>query len=209
MDPETPALLSTRESAARLAVLGMDREAARRALHAGLAGPGLRTSGAILYPEDRVDAVVAHALRPLGDLDPRCDRGMFVGRLGPRTPTPDDDWRAWRGADLTASVAEQLAAASGWWRMSSPTRVLLRARAEREGFVPFAGTVAGIAVVGGEVTDLSSAGGPSPLSTRLELRPAGDWFAEVHGRQLWLGSAGGPWYGWPDGIWESLGRIGR
>ena len=48
--------MSAREAAERL---GTDRESARRALAAGLAGPGVRTRSAVLYDADRIEQLEA------------------------------------------------------------------------------------------------------------------------------------------------------
>ena len=192
-----------------MAVLGVDRESARRALLSGVAGQAVRTRGATLYDADAIDALVDHARVTITPEDAPgvCRRGVFVGRLGPRRPTPQDDWRSWRGADASAPLREQLDAASAWWRLALMTRILIGILVEQDGYVPFLGTVASFVLVGGEITDARA--GPASAgdrATRLELRPAGRWFATFERRRI-SGPAGGPWYGWPDGIWNSLDRI--
>jgi hypothetical protein len=61
-----------------------------------------------------VRAVIERAHRPVGSedcYDAARRAGAFVGRLGPRRATPEDDWRSWRGVDLAAPGEEQRLAA--------------------------------------------------------------------------------------------------
>lgn len=207
-------MLSAREAADRMACLGMDRETARRALVAGVAGEPLRTRGAHLYETSRVDRVIEDADRPIGPVSAACADGVFVGRLSRRRPTPEDDWRGWRGADLTAPCSEQRAAASGWWRMSAITAVVLKLRVEASDFVPFVGAVSGLAMLGAEIVDIhTEAVLGRPDRTRFELRAAGAWFEALAGRRL-DGPTGSPWYQWPRSMrgtptWGTLDTIER
>lgn len=185
--------------------LGINRESARIALTAGLAGEVVPTGGAHLVEEHSVRAVIERAYRPMGseaDYDTARRAGAFVGRLGPRAATPEDVWRTWRGVDLAAPGEEQRLAASGWWQVSIPTRVLLTVRAERGDLIPFMGVVAGLAVVGGEVVSVAGRRpGHDGRWVRFELAEAGAWFEELRGRRVGPRS-GPPWFTWPDRAWS-------
>jgi hypothetical protein len=189
--------------------LGINRESARIALNAGLAGEVVRAGGAHLVEDHSVRAVIERAHRPMGSedsYDAARRAGAFVGRLGPRRATPEDDWRSWRGVDLAAPGEEQLLAAAGWWQVSIPTRVLLTVRAERGDLVPFIGVVAGLAVVGGEVAGVAGRRpGHDARWLRFDLTLPGSWFEELQGRRIGP-RTGPPWFTWPDGAWS--GRAG-
>jgi hypothetical protein len=196
--------MSLREAAGLLAGLGINRESARVALGAGLAGEVRRAGGTHLVAERSVKAVIERAGEaPTGTaaLEEAWRAGVFTVRLGPRRDTPEDGWRDWRGADLTAPTAEQLLAASGWWAVSWITQAVFVVEARAGFLMPFVGTIAGIAVVGAEITGVTR--DPTPARgrwCRFDLRPPGPWFDDLHGRQL-LTAPGPPWVTLP------LGRI--
>ena len=182
---------------------------------AGLAGEVLRARGAHLVEERSVRVVIERAYQPMASeeaYDTARRAGAVVGRLGPRRATPEDDWRSWRGVDLTAPDVQQRLAASGWWQVSIPTRVPLTARAERGDPIPFMGVVAGLAVVGGEVVSVGGRrAGCDGRWLRSGLAEAGAWFEELRGRRVGPRS-GPPWFTWPDRAWsgpaEALDTIG-
>lgn len=185
-----------REAAGLLSEIGINRESARTALAAGLAGEVRRAGGAHLVEECSVRAVIARAAqqpRPGPALAEALHEGIFTARLGPRRETPDEEWRSWRGADLTRPLEEQLLGAAGWWSISWITRAGYAGLAGAGYLLPFVGVVAGIAVVGAEVTGIiRDPATPRGRRCRFELRPAGPWYDELRGRQL-LTSPGPPW----------------
>lgn len=166
-----------REAAGLLAELGINRESARTALGAGLAGEVRRAGGAHLVEERSVWAVTERAAQapvPNSALDDALRTGVFTARLGPRRATPDEGWRSWRGADLAAPEEEQLLAASAWWSLTHVTRAVF-------------------AVLGAEITGVTR----DPASSqsrrcRFELAPSGPWYEELHGRRV-LTTPGPPW----------------
>lgn len=164
-----------REAATLLSELGINRETARTALAAGLAGEVLRTSSAHLVDERRVKAVIdraRHPVEPSPEWLEACAGEIFVGRIGPdRT-------------DLRAPTTEQLAAAGGPWRCSIWTLMWWRVRAERGDRVPFVGLVAGLAVVGGEIAGVTVTPTTGRPQAHFDLVPAGAWFDAVRGRRL-------------------------
>jgi hypothetical protein len=92
--------MSMREAAGLLAELGINRESARTALAAGLAGEVRRAGGAHLVEERSVRAVMERATQPPvsgAALAEARQAGIFTARLGPRRETPDEEWRSWRG----------------------------------------------------------------------------------------------------------------
>lgn len=134
-----------------------------------------RAGGAHLVEERSVRAVIDRARRPpvlAPDLEEAERHGVFVARLGPRREAPEDDWRSWRGADLTAPPEEQRLGAAGWWSINPLARAGFRGLAGLGVLQPFVAVVAGIAVVGAEVVGLVQ----DPESSR---------------------AAGPPWVTWP------------
>ena len=189
-------LVSGREAAGLLGTIGLEREAARRALLAGVAGPAQRSRGALLYDEASVKQLLVDPVDP-GALSMDCWDGMFVGRVGPRRAA-QDEYRQWRGADLTAAVAEQRDGVRMYWRIAPLTYMCIQRLVERRGFVPFVATVSGFVVVGGNITGLQ--GGPRGVALML-AEPTG-WFEPLRGGRFVTG-AGGPWAWWPARL-ESL-----
>lgn len=91
--------------------------------------------------------------------------------------------------------------------MAPLTQLLIDVRAEREGPVPFVGTVAGFVVVGAGIERVErekpTVSNPSPgrgRFARLALVSPGDWFKTFVGRRI-EGPSGGAWYGWPVPLW--------
>jgi len=205
MSPIRPSVtgmwVSMREAAELLAEIGINRESARVAMNAGLVGGVRRAGGARLVRERSVRAVIDRARQPptpTPDHEEARRHGVFVARLGPCRETPEEDWRAWRGADLTAAPEEQRLAASGWWSLNALARAGFRGLAEGGVRQPFVGVLAGIAVVGAEIVGLTQdRESPHGRRCRFELAPpTGDWYAQLEGRQL-LASPGPPWVTWP------------
>ena len=205
MDPHAPIAphpprhpMTGREAAECLAALGIERESARRALAAGVAGAGVRTRAAVLYDRARVESLVDRAQVPLDhrdvdDLPAACRGGTLVVRLSPRRPD-DGSSRSWQGADTTAPREEQWDAARMWFRMSPWTRVLLRSRASTGRPAPFVATVGGFVVLGADVlgVDVEARG------TSLRLGEPGDWF-ECWREGRFEGGARSRWQWWIPG----------
>jgi hypothetical protein len=175
--------------------LGVDRESARRALLAGVAGPGERIGGLILYESAHLEQLVARINDAPGPdamtLDPICRGGIFTARVGPRREDASA-WRAWAGADMTAPMPEQLDAVRMWWQMSAFTRVTLRVGIERDGYLPFLATVAGFVVVGADIVGLEPG---RQEGTALRLREPSSWFEPLRQTRLPV-TQGGPWQLW-------------
>lgn len=199
-------MMTAREASERLGSLALGREPARRALLAGVAGPGIRTRGALLYEAAEVHAAVERALDPpiSGWAD---GAATFVGRVAPRTPEPDSTWRTWRGADLTAPAGEQRDAVRAWWHLSIWTQVWIGSMSRKKGFFPFIATVSGFVAVGADIVSLDQSldgeadrimrakprARPSyrpALPTAFVLREPGAWFEPLRGRLLGTGPGG-------------------
>jgi hypothetical protein len=187
--------ITGREAGRLLGDLGVDRESARRALLAGVAGPGERIGGLVLYESARVEELVA-LVGSAPEPDPRslapiCRGGIFVARVGPRREE-SSPWRTWRGADMTAPMSEQLDAVRRWWHMSPYTRILFEARVERNGYLPFLVTVSGFVVLGADVVAIDPW---RPEGTSFSLREPSRWFDPFRHSRLPV-TQGGPWQLW-------------
>jgi hypothetical protein len=187
-------LLTGREAAEQLGRLGLARESARRALLAGVAGPGQRTRGALLYDADRVQALVERyaAMPPVerlpGDELPGvCRRGTFIAHLPPATD------RA--ATDLGAAAGRR-------WRISPLTGLVLRTRLERDPPLPLVGVTSTFVVLGAEVVGIER----DADGVAFELVGPGEWFETWRDRRFTRG-AGGTWHLWsPEwlpGYWTS------
>jgi len=191
-------LISGRQAAEMLSEIGLGPEPARRALLAGVAGPAQRSRGALLYDGGAVKRLLVDPVDP-GALSVDCWDGMFVGRVGPRRAAPDE-FRQWRGADLTAPVAEQRDGVRMYWRIAPLTNFCIARMIERRGFVPFVATVSGFVVVGGDTTGLQIAG--DGRGVVMTLTDPTEWFEPLRGGRF-VTPAGGPWAWWPARL-ESL-----
>jgi hypothetical protein len=187
--------ITGREAGRAMSALGVDRESARRALLAGVAGPGERIGGLLLYDSACVEELISRVrAAPELDseaLDPICRRGIFTARVGPRKEEASP-YRAWKGADMTAPTSEQFDGVRMWWQMSAFTRVLLRLRVERDGYFPFLAAVAGFVVVGADIVGLEPA---RPEGTAFCLREPSTWFEVLRHARLPV-TKGGPWQFW-------------
>jgi hypothetical protein len=141
--------------------------------------------------EERVERVSASPDPGRRSLDPICRDGIFVARVAPRSDE-NSPRTAWKGADMTAPMAEQLDAVRMSWRLSAFTRLLLRLRIEGDGCFPFLATLGGFAVGGADIVGLE----PSrPEGSAFRLREASAWFEQLRGRRLPV-TSGGPWQLW-------------
>jgi hypothetical protein len=186
MSTTGPELLTGRQAADVLGSAGLSREQARRLLHTGLAGPAIRTRGALLYDADRVMELANWPAIDPTTIDPLCQSGVFVARL------PDLDACA-PPADLEARVADG-------WQVSATMRLQLRVQARRAGCVPFVATVSGFVAFGADLIDVRTMPAPTrpEQRCRLELQPAGTWFEGLRARRL-VTSPGGAWTLWVPG----------
>lgn len=160
-----------------LARVGLARDQARQVLATGLAGPGIRTAGAVLYDEAKVHQLRRRPNARRTDLDPRCHDGMFVTRG--------------RHLDYSAPRSAQLASVRGDWWLSPLTVVLLETRAEQGRPVPFIATVGGFVVLGAEIRGVR---GTTKTAT-LDLADPGPWFDTLRDKRFETGR-GGPWILW-------------
>lgn len=177
--------------------LGIHPETARRLLVAGLLGTPRATPLAVFYRRDVVDGFVAgqHDQPPI----PVPDRNLVIVRVGHGR------------VRLGATQQHQLDRLCGGWRMSPKWRALCRGLvdmgADPVGFLVTMGgyVVAGADILGAEwdnaEVEVADARPISPLCTRFDLRPPGEWFDEWRGRLLPThvgGSALRVWpLGWP------------
>lgn len=171
-------LVSAREAAEILSILGLSREQSRRVLHTGVAGPGQRLRGSLLYQEAAVRRLLKRPALAAANLDEACRQEMFVGRV--------------TRADVTAVWEDRIAAVRTGWHLSPYARLRIKVRAERDGFLPFIATVCGFVVLG---ADLVAARRTPDDKTVLDLRPPGGWFAPLRHTRFVTGP-GGPWTLW-------------
>lgn len=178
-------LVSEREAAEEFERIGVDRETARRVLRTGLAGTGRRTRAATLYDRRRVRDLVDRVAGPDGHV-PMARTETFVARTVPRTGD--------RGIDLSLPVPDQLDLVRRGWQLGPAVGMLVHARVERDGSMPFLATVSGFVVLGADIIGFDPAGGTTPSGRpgcAFRLRPAGEWFDGLLGRMLDSGVGGG------------------
>jgi hypothetical protein len=136
-----PMWVTGREAARLLAGVVPTREHARLLLRAGFAGPGTRTSAAVLYDEG---ALIALASRPLVDVDAvrsTCPHGLHVARMSRRMPL--DLTQPWNV--ISEQVARQPA-------MPALTRALCAARIAHYGHVGWVATLFGFVSICADAT---------------------------------------------------------
>lgn len=161
--------VTARGAAELLAPMGFSRTMSRRILAAGLAGEGVRTTGAILYDASRV-----LELRERPDVDhlpPPCDRALLEVRSTAGSGPTDGTQLGNAGALV---------------------RTHLRVLVERHGFLPLVVTCCGFVLDGGEVIEVVAL---AERRARLAVRPPGPWFAAFAGRRQPRGP-GNPWRLW-------------
>lgn len=114
-------LVSAREAAEILRPLGLSREQGRRVLHAGVAGPGQRLRGSLLYDAAAVYRLLERPAVVAADLDEVCRREMFVGRVTRADITAP--WEARLAALRTRTIGRcwiSVSLAPGSHRSSTP-----------------------------------------------------------------------------------------
>jgi hypothetical protein len=160
--------ITQREAAFVLAEIGLGRAQARQLLTCGLAGPGLRTSGAVLYEADRVRDLATRAFVDEGTLAGACPRGIYVARLA-RAASFD--------ASLPWSVRAQMVACQP--SMPPMTRALIAARVAAIGSIPWIVTICGFVALGADAVQVMRDHGGG---TAFRLEEPGPWFDMVEGR---------------------------
>jgi hypothetical protein len=157
-------MISARQAAARLGEVGVTRRQANEVLEAGLAGPPVRTSSAVLYEEEAVDALATWPVLPDDLVDAACPWGLFIAR-------------------------QRLDTCLDSWAFSPMTSVWIWSRIERHGHLPFVSTICGFVTDGAEITrTIPLRGG----GYQLQLRDPGPWFDGFRERRL-LSGRGRPW----------------
>jgi hypothetical protein len=174
-------LVSARGAAEIIQGVDLGREEVRRLLQAGLAGPGLRTPGAVLYDEERVRELATWPPVREAVIDELCPFGLFVGRVA-----------RGRSIDLAADWTIRSTAVAGGWDLSIFDRVLLTSRIARFGPMPFLATLCGYVAMGAEVVDLEVEGGGR---TRFGLAEPGEWY-EAFGKRRLRQGAGRSFFIW-------------
>jgi hypothetical protein len=122
--------ISTSEATRVLAEVGVARTQAQVLLAAGLAGPAVRSAGAVLYDEHRVRALADRALVEADELAPACSHGLFIARIDRSRPV-----------DVTTGWAGLVAQLSLQPRMPPLTRARLTARITAYGQLPWVATL--------------------------------------------------------------------
>ncbi|MFC4784427.1 hypothetical protein ACT8ZV_08135 [Nocardioides sp. MAHUQ-72] len=171
-------LISARQAASLLACAGVTGRQARRLLAAGFAGPAQITSAAHLYERAKVLELATWPWLEHGGQSAPFAMDAEIRRRGREV------FIARRDVDMTAPRDLQLHGLRGGWDLSDLTRVLLSARCEQLGFVPFVATVAGFVALGAELTGVALR---QVRSADLTLREPGPWFEQVRGHRLHSG----------------------
>jgi hypothetical protein len=186
--------ITARAASRILAASGVPRQQSRRVLTAGLAGPPLRTPGAVLHREAHVRALAGWTPVDHGELSRSCPGGMVVARLGPgREPEPAWSWdqrvAAWRThADVGLFARMQVAG-----------------RLADHGTLPFVVTLCGYPLLTADLTDVQ--GDPDDARVAvMDLAQAGPWTRLLERRRL-VTSPGPPWL--LIGAQPYLGRAAR
>jgi hypothetical protein len=175
-------LISARQAAAELAVVGVPRRHARRLIACGAAGPVTRTAGALLVDQCRVQSLVAREHLTQDEVEEVCPWGLFVARR--ETPLTDDP-------------LDQLSLLGRDWPISVWTSVWVQVRAEQHGYVPLVATIAGYVVAGGDIVGVNSLGTRAEPLYELCMALPGSWYERFRDKRLDT-PPGRPWVvvGW-------------
>ncbi len=177
-------LVTARGAAEILRVAGLTRDESRHLSSAGFAGPGLRTSGATLYDEQRVRELAEWPIIEDETVDRLCPFGMFVGRVARSRPV-----------DVAGDRVALADAIRGGWKVSLLSRVLIVGRIERYGPMPFLATVCGYVAFGADIVALEF---DRRGTTTFTLADAGSWFDGFDQRCLLAGAGRSCFiWGWP------------
>ncbi|KRF21066.1 hypothetical protein ASG90_01235 [Nocardioides sp. Soil797] len=177
-------LISARQAAGVLAEMGVTRASARRALLAGIAGPGVRLRGSLLYDEGRVRTLVRPPLLA-SEVVEAARAQCFFARIGEGVLSAGNgDLQADDGVER--SEVKALQALESGWHMSWVTRPLLAVHVRLLQPMPFIGMVGGFVAIGGEITAVHA--GPRDNAGRetavLTLEEPAAWFQQFLGRHL-------------------------
>ena len=174
---------------------GIARAQARRLLAAGLAGPGVRGAGAVLYDPIAVQALASRPVLELDELAPVCPNGLVVARLDTT-----------RRTDAMADWQERAVDLSGPWAMPPWTRALLAARITALGTLPWVATLCGHVVLGADAVGVHSDAAPAHVReghgedrdavVTFTLARPGSWFDAVGDAVLRTGRGGRPCLIW-------------
>ena len=176
-------LISTREAAKELAVVGVPRRQVRRLIACGAAGPVTRTAGALLVDDRRVADLASRPRLSEADLTEACPWGVFIAR------------REVRGSQDREVLGQD-------WPFSIWTMARLRAWIDRYGFVPLVATVSGFVLDGGQITGVTPQVGAELFD--LALDPPGPWFDRLQGTRI-DSPPGRPWMVLG---WDARARVG-
>lgn len=166
-------MISERQAALRLGVVGIPSRQARLALAVGLAGDAVRTTAATLYDERRVAELVDRPSVDEAALPGTCPDGVLVDRRVVEPRRFDEDG---------LSAVEPLVL--GPWATAA-----VGMSVDRHGWFPLVATVYGFVVIGADIVDIES--GADGMA-RLDLRPAGPWFGSFRQRR-WRTGPGPSW----------------
>ena len=154
------------------------REHARLVLRAGLAGPPVRTSAALLYDEARVVALATRPRVTAEEVEELCPRGLYVARL-PRAAE----------VDVTAPWAHRVEAVAARPLMPTMTAALIDAQIRAPGRFPWVATLCGFVLLCADARGLRE----RPSGTvRFDLVPPDLWAIGLEGRLL-ATRPGRPW----------------
>lgn len=200
-------LWTERQAGQHLQRMHLGRDAARSALKAGVAGAPIEVRSGLLYDAAAVRAVFDAADEPC-QVRVRTDRPIFVARVGPRRPDPQNSFRSWQGADVLAPLAEQRDAVRAWWHLGDRIYALVRGVGEVKG-MPFVATFGGLVVLGAEITGIDAAlldegvrvsrarraawrqgAAYTRLASAFTLTDPGPWFDDQLGRRFSTGPGG-------------------
>jgi hypothetical protein len=177
-------LISARQAALVLQRAGVNRDRSRRLLEAGFAGPAMRTTGAMLFEGDRVEALAAWPHVDHDEIIELCPEGLYVARVAPDVPL--DAGGAWEArVDSLSTVPTDL---------SAVTRAFIRSRIQDRGFLPWVATLCGFVAVGGELRGLLA---DHQEGNRFDLGRPSAWFGALRRHRFETGP-GRPWsiWGW-------------
>lgn len=163
-------LLSQRAATERLRSLGIGPRQARQVLEAGLAGAPTRTSAALLFHAEHVEALVRRPVASWAEVDAACPDGLLVARRS----------------------VEHL---SDGWTLSTWARMQLVRLVRTNGQAPLVATTGGFVTGGAGIVAIHGEGrvrGPRD-TCRLDLVEPAAWFEAFRDRRLPTGP-GRPWW---------------
>ncbi|GAB3866970.1 hypothetical protein GCM10028801_40020 [Nocardioides maradonensis] len=169
--------ISERESARKLAAIGLSLSAAQHLLRTGVAGQPVMTTAARLYDANRIEELARRPAVSAEECQALFPDGFLVARL-PRT----------RSVDAEAAWPDTIDALRGPWPLGpwQAMTVYCWQRLGRQ--VPLLLSVSGCVISGALTTDFRRADGDArPRAMCFELAAPGTWLGGVTGRMLGLG----------------------